>query len=242
MSKNLDESIASVTTPSFAPSIANSTVHAHSWMRCSAVPRATDLGNYVLHHLLTSTKRVPAPSLYRRLVTVICRRSDGARIWFASCGIDATAAVLTTAFHTRYRIQCCSVLLSTVSSTLASCLSSVSSSQVSSVSIPIVPSRQDQRLALQPKTSSHHLVDLSFTHYHLLLRVPQILTVPLKILPCRFRLLVPSPEGGLPSLRNHLVNLLWVGYQCPDFFIRFLFVSHILQDSHLRSVFILDPF
>ena len=39
----------------------------------------------------------------------------------------------------------------------------------------------------------HHLVDLQFAHFHLWFRVPHALVVPL-ILPCRFRLLVPSPR------------------------------------------------
>ena len=77
MSKLLDESIASVTTPSSSPSIANSTVHTQYCMRFSGMHPATDLGNQVLHHLITSTKRVPAYKLYRRHVTVIGRMSSG---------------------------------------------------------------------------------------------------------------------------------------------------------------------
>ena len=77
MSKHLDESIASVATPSSSPSIANSTIHTQYCMRCSGMPPATDLGNQVLHHLTTSTKCVPAYKLYRRHVTVIGRMSSG---------------------------------------------------------------------------------------------------------------------------------------------------------------------
>ena len=89
MSKNLDESIAAVATPSTL---------GNDCLRC--LP-------HVLHHLMASTKRVPAR------VTVIVRRSNGAGIWFTSDGINATAAALRYPSHTF--INCSSVLLSTVS-------------------------------------------------------------------------------------------------------------------------------
>ena len=63
--------------------------------------------------------------------------------------------------------------------------------------------------------------------------------VPIKMLPCRVRLLVPPAEEVLPCLGTHLINFCWVGHQCPDFFIHFLVVSHLPHDTHLGSAFIL---
>ena len=81
---------------------------------------------------------------------------------------------------------------------------------------------------------------MQFTQIHLWLRIPQVLVVPLKVLPRRFLFLFPSSEDVLPCPGNHLMDLLWVGCQCPDFFCR-LIVALLLQDSHLGSAFIPDP-
>ena len=114
---------------------------------------------------------------------------------------------------------------------------------MSSVSIPIVPTRQGQRLSLHPKPSCCSSGRSVVHHVHLLLRVPHILDRSSHNV---YHVEVASSSHllkmSLPSLGNHLMNLHWVGYQCPDFFISFLVVSHMLQDSRLGSVFILDPF
>ena len=47
---------------------------------------ATDLGNHVLHQLMTPTKRVHAKMLYRRQVMAIGLRSNGTGVWFAPVG------------------------------------------------------------------------------------------------------------------------------------------------------------
>ena len=38
------------------------------------------------------------------------------------------------------------------------------------------------------------------------------------------------------------MDFFWVDCQCPDFFFCFVVTFHRLQDSHLGSAFILDPF
>ena len=186
------------------------------------MPPAPDLGNQVLHHLMTSTKGVPAQGLYRKRVTVIRRLSDAAGIEFASFGINAIAAVVTAACHAGSFIKCSSVLLSTVSSLghhvshrfqhlrcylfrFRSC-PSVRASGFLCTSTPSSFSSCG-RLVVHPLPS--------------FVACPTMLAVPLKMVPWRFHLPVAPPpltrldifrthDGSLgivlPCLGNHLMN------------------------------------
>ena len=116
MSKNLDESFAAVASPSSSPYNANITVHTHSWMRCSGMPPATDLGHNVFAPPDAVNEARPChKKLYGKHVTVIGRSSNGAGICFASFGINTKAAELTAAGHAESLINCSSVLLYHVS-------------------------------------------------------------------------------------------------------------------------------
>ena len=159
------------------------------------MPPATDLGNHGLHHLMISTKCVPGQKLYTRHVTVIGRKSSGVGVWFALPSVSA-------------QLQPHSQLLPTQD---PSCIVPVSCSPPSLpfwshrfqhlrchlFSIPIAPMNRGQQPSSLHQTSSfsHHLVDLQFTHFHPWLRVPQVLVVPLKVLPCRLAKPWQSPCG-----------------------------------------------
>ena len=161
------------------------------------MPPATDLDDQVLHHLTTSTKRVPAQRWYIRHVTVVegpernCSRTH-------SCWLHKILHQLFQRLVLHRLFQYCRHIPHRFYNL-----------RVSSVSIAISAIHRGCSFLCSPRLQLfHHVVDLLFTHYHLWLRVPQVLVGPLKVLPCQLRLLVPSPEDVLPRLGNHHMDFL----------------------------------
>ena len=134
--------------PPYRPS--PTAVHTHYWMQFSGMPHATDLGNNALHHLMSSTKRVPAQKLYRKQKARDCDWSKGK--W-------CKHRVHTAAGHTRSFINCSSDFLSTSTWAIMSLIGFNISNDI--CSIPTMPIRQGQQLSLH--TSRRSVGCVSYT-------------------------------------------------------------------------------
>ena len=114
----------------------------------------------------------------------------------------------------------------------SSCPSSVSPFQVSSVSIPIAPIHRGQQLSLLPTSSCFSSSGrLAVQPFPSVAACPTSVGSPLKVLPCRLRLPVSTPEDVLPCVGNHLMDFFWVGHKCPDAF--FLFRRRVSSAARL---------